>query len=182
MKLIIASDIHGSASYCELLLKRFKEEQADRMLLLGDILYHGPRNPMPEQYDTKKTFTMLNEHKDKIISVKGNCDSEVDQMVLEFPIMAEYTMLEVNGLTIYASHGHTISESDPLPFNNHEILICGHTHVPVCSEHDNFIFMNPGSVGLPKENTPHSYMILEDRTFTWKDLETGEAFAECTVK
>ena len=182
MKLMIASDIHGSALYCEKMLERFRSEKADRLLLLGDILYHGPRNPLPEGYEPKKVFEMLYPERSRILAVRGNCDAEIDQLVLGLPALPEIALLEVNGLTIYAAHGHTVTEADPLPLENGEILLCGHTHVPVCSEHETFIFMNPGSVTMPKENTPHSYMILEGRTFRWKDLETDEVFADCTVK
>lgn len=182
MKLMIASDIHGSALYCQQMLERFHEEKADKLLLLGDILYHGPRNPLPEGYDPKKVFEMLNVEKECIMAIKGNCEADIDQVVLEFPIVSDYMLLEINGLTIYAAHGHTINEEHPLPFTGKEILICGHTHVPHCCEHEKFVFMNPGSVSMPKENTPHGYMTLEDKTFLWKDITTGEVFAECTIK
>jgi putative phosphoesterase len=181
MKLMIASDIHGSAYYCERLMKRFHEEKPDKLLLLGDILYHGPRNDLPKGYAPKKVVEMLNSIKDCTLSVRGNCEAEVDQVVLEFPIMADYTILNVNGITITATHGHTYNQKKPLPFCN-EILLCGHTHVPACEIFENFTYLNPGSVSMPKNDTKHSYMILEDRTFVWKDLMTGKKYAECTVK
>lgn len=181
MKLMIASDIHGSAYYCERLMKRFYEEKPDKLLLLGDILYHGPRNDLPKGYAPKKVVEMLNSIKDCTLSVRGNCEAEVDQVVLEFPIMADYTILNVNGITITATHGHTYNQKKPLPFCN-EILLCGHTHVPACEVFDNFTYLNPGSVSMPKNDTKHSYMILEDRTFVWKDLITSKKYAECTVK
>jgi putative phosphoesterase len=181
MKLMIASDIHGSAYYCERLMKRFYEEKPDKLLLLGDILYHGPRNDLPKGYAPKKVVEMLNSIKDCTLSVRGNCEAEVDQVVLEFPIMADYTILNVNGITITATHGHTYNQKKPLPFCN-EILLCGHTHVPACEVFDNFTYLNPGSVSMPKNDTKLSYMILEDRTFVWKDLMTSKKYAECTVK
>jgi putative phosphoesterase len=126
-------------------------------------------------------LNMLNSIKDCTLSVRGNCEAEVDQVVLEFPIMADYTILNVNGITITATHGHTYNQKKPLPFCN-EILLCGHTHVPACEVFDNFTYLNPGSVSMPKNDTKHSYMILEDRTFVWKDLMTSKKYAECTVK
>jgi len=182
MKLMIASDIHGSAYYCNLIIKRFKESKADKLLLLGDLLYHGPRNPLPKDYAPKEVFAALNREKYNIIAVQGNCDADIDQMVLEFPIMADYIVLEVNGLTIYATHGHKHNEKDPIPLHNHEILLNGHFHVPACSDHEDWIYMNPGSVSLPKDGSHNSYMMLEGRTFTWYDIETNEVFAEVTVK
>ena len=181
MKLMIASDIHGSAYYCERLMKRFYEEKPDKLLLLGDILYHGPRNDLPKGYAPKKVVEMLNSIKDCTLSVRGNCEAEVDQVVLEFPIMADYTILNVNGITITATHGHTYNQKKPLPFCN-EILLCGHTHVPACEIFEKFTYLNPGSVSMPKNDTKHSYMILEDRTFAWRDLMTSKKYAECTVK
>ena len=182
MKWMIASDLHGSAFYTRQLMNAYEREQADRLLLLGDILNHGPRNGLPEEYDPMAVAAMLNAKKEDILCVRGNCDSEVDQMVLEFPIMADYIMLEINGLTIYATHGHKHNEKDPLPLHNHEIMLNGHFHVPACSDHEDWIYMNPGSVSLPKDGSHNSYMMLEDRTFTWYDIETNEVFGEVTVK
>lgn len=181
MKLMIASDIHGSAYYCEKLMERFKEEKPDKLLLLGDILYHGPRNDLPRDYNPKKVIAMLTEIRDYCLGVRGNCEAEVDQMVLGFPLMCDYALLYVNDITIYATHGHIYNQNNPLPLTK-GILLCGHTHVPACEEHENFVYINPGSVSIPKENTRNSYMILEGRTFQWKDIETKEKYAECTVK
>lgn len=180
MKILIASDIHGSAFYCRKLLDAFETEKADKLLLLGDILYHGPRNDLPEQYDPKQVIAMLNPLKDRIFCVRGNCDTEVDQMVLEFPIMAEYCLLEVNGHTVFATHGHKFNTSNLPPITNGDILLHGHTHVPVCDEHDGYVYMNPGSVSIPKENSAHGYMTLENSTFVWKDFD-GNIIREYTV-
>ncbi|MBR0461601.1 MAG: phosphodiesterase [Erysipelotrichaceae bacterium] len=177
MKLMIASDIHGSAYYCEKMLKAFEEEKADKLLLLGDFLYHGPRNDLPKDYDPKAVAEMLNRMKDKILAIKGNCDSEVDQMMLEFPIMADYALIEANGITIYATHGHIHNMKNPLPMNK-GILLCGHTHVPALEEMNSFTYLNPGSIAIPKQDSSFSYMILEDKTFFWKDLETLETYKE----
>lgn len=170
MKWLIASDIHGSAYYCEELLRVFHEEQADRMLLLGDILYHGPRNRLPDGYDPGRVIALLNEMKNDILCVRGNCDTEVDQMVLDFPIMAEYAILAEGKQMIFATHGHKWNEKNLPALRAGDILLHGHTHIPVCKEEKGVIVMNPGSLTLPKEKSHHGYMTLEKGTFLWKDL------------
>lgn len=177
MKFLIASDIHGSAYYCKQLLKAYDSEGADRLLLLGDILYHGPRNDLPRDYDPKAVTALLNQRKADILCVRGNCDTEVDQMVLEFPIMAEYCILCAGDRTIYATHGHIFGEQNPPPLHRGDILLCGHTHVPGYAEHDGYLYMNPGSVSIPKENSRHGYMTFDGNTFFWKDLE-GNTFLQ----
>lgn len=175
MKLLIASDIHGSEYYCEKLLERFKAEKADKILLLGDILYHGPRNDLPRGYAPKAVIAMLNPLKNLLLCVRGNCDTEVDQMVLDFPITADYAWLNIDGLNIYLAHGHKFGEDNPPPIADGDILICGHTHIPKCVQKDGYIYMNPGSVSIPKEGSEHSYMIYENSEFIWKNL-SGEAY------
>ncbi|MBQ9765501.1 MAG: phosphodiesterase [Lachnospiraceae bacterium] len=172
MKYMIASDIHGSAYYCEKLIECLKEEKADRLILLGDILYHGPRNDLPRDYAPKKVIAMLNPLKDKIYCVRGNCDAEVDQMVLDFPIMADYAIFSEGKYTVFATHGHVYGP-DRLPqLKDGGILLCGHTHVPACELLGNEIrYMNPGSVSIPKEDSWHGYMIWENDSFFWKDFE-----------
>ena len=171
MKWLIASDIHGSAYYCKELVRVFAEEKADRILLLGDILYHGPRNDLPKEYSPKEVAAMLNGLKDKIYTVRGNCEAEVDQLMLEFPIMAEYALIPCHQRMIFATHGHNHNEAKLPPMQPGDILLHGHTHVPVCVEHENYIYMNPGSTSIPKENSHHGYMIMEEGTFLWKDFE-----------
>ena len=178
MKWMIASDIHGSAGYCRALLERFAAEGADRLLLLGDILYHGPRNDLPAEYAPKEVIAMLNPLKEKILCVRGNCEAEVDQMVLEFPVLADYAMLPVGERLMYITHGHLAGEDDPPPLSKGDILLCGHTHVPKCVEHEHFIYMNPGSVSIPKNGSCHSYMTMEKGLFQWKDLCSGEVYME----
>ena len=171
MKWMIASDIHGSAYYCSRLIEAYKTEQAERLLLLGDVLYHGPRNDLPRDYAPKKVIEMLNAMKDDIFAVRGNCESEVDQMVLQFPVLAEYALIPAGDSLIYAVHGHNYNEKNLPPLHKGDILLNGHTHVPKCVEHDDYVYMNPGSVSIPKEDSHHGYMIFEDNVFICKDLD-----------
>lgn len=174
MKLLIASDIHGDAASAAALLGAMESEGCDKLLLLGDILYHGPRNDLPAGYNPKEVIRLLNGVSDKILAVRGNCDAEVDQMVLSFPIMADYVQLSLDGLSIFATHGHHHNPDNPPPMSRGEILLNGHTHVYKCSEfgEDN-LYLNPGSVSLPKENPEKTYMVYENRCFTLKSL-SGE--------
>ncbi len=176
MKLMIASDIHGSAYYCGTLLEAFAAEGADKLLLLGDILYHGPRNDLPRDYSPKRVAEMLNGVKEKIFCVRGNCDSEVDQMMLQFPIMADYAVIEAKDRIIYASHGHIYNSDNLPPLTSGDILLHGHTHVPACRNLGLCIYMNPGSVSIPKEDSCHSYMVFKEGIFAWKNLETRSEY------
>ena len=170
MKLMFASDIHGAADCCEKMLKRFDEERAEKLFLLGDILYHGPRNDLPADYAPKKVIAMLNERKNQLLCVRGNCDTEVDQMVLEFPIMAEYALLYLDGRTVFLTHGHKFNTDNPPLLNNGDILLHGHTHVQTIDESRSYTYMNPGSVSLPKNGMPKSYMIYENGVFSLREL------------
>ena len=181
MKLMIASDIHGSYLYCSELMKRYEAEKPDRLVLLGDILYHGPRNNLPGEYNPKNVIELLNPLKKNILCVRGNCDCEVDQMVLDFPVLADYGFLLLEGRAAYLTHGHVINKAHPLPFAKGDILLHGHTHVPACEDCGDFTYLNPGSVSIPKENSPHSYMIYEDGVFSWKNLETGETYRTFSI-
>ena len=172
MKLMIASDIHGSAYYCSQLLEAFQREQADRLLLLGDVLYHGPRNDLPRDYAPKEVIAMLNEIKDKIFCVRGNCDTEVDQMVLSFPIMADYCLLTSGDRLIYATHGHNFNLQALPPLQPGDILLHGHTHIPAWEPFGGGnLYCNPGSVSIPKAGSTNSYMTLEGGVFCWKSLD-----------
>ena len=167
MKLLIASDIHGSAKYCKLLIKAFEEEKAEKLLLLGDILYHGPRNPLPEEYAPQKVAEMFASLKDKIICVRGNCDSEVDQMILPFPILSDYAVVFADGKTLYLSHGH----KEVPPLRRGDIYLTGHTHVPLhVVEKEGYLHLNPGSVSLPKENSARGYILFDNGDFIFKRL------------
>ena len=160
MKWLIASDLHGSGYYCRALLDAFDREKADRLLLLGDLLYHGPRNDLPRDY------------------VRGNCDAEIDQAVLQFPILADYALLSVGSRLLFVTHGHLFHLDALPPLHPGDILLHGHTHVPACETRDGVTYLNPGSLAIPKEDSPHSYMTLEDGVFLWKDLLTGAVYRE----
>lgn len=179
MKIMVASDIHGSAYYCKKMLEAFESEEADKLLLLGDILYHGPRNDLPKEYAPKEVINMLNNIKDKILCVRGNCDTEVDQMVLEFPILADYCIMYVGGRMIYVTHGHVYNKKSLPPMQSGDILLHGHTHVPACEkiEGTEIMYLNPGSVSIPKEKSEHGYMVIEDENIVWKNLD-GASYME----
>ena len=179
MKWIIASDIHGSAQYCRQLMQAFEREQADRLLLLGDLLYHGPRNDLPAEYDPKQVIDMLSARTASILCVRGNCEAEVDQMVLPFPVLAEYALISDNGKTLFATHGHIHNLQNLPPLKRGDILLHGHTHIPACEHTDGGVtYLNPGSVSIPKAGSAHSYMLFDERGFFWKELQSGEVYLE----
>ena len=181
MKWMIASDLHGSAVYCRRMIEAFEREGADRLLLLGDLLYHGPRNDLPEGYAPKEVIPMLNGMKPKLLCVRGNCDAEVDQMVLDFPILADYAVLPVGQRLVYATHGHVHNLKNLPPLAPGDILLHGHTHIPAWTEFgEENLYLNPGSLSIPKEGSAHSYMTLEGKTFRWKTLE-GETYHELSL-
>lgn len=171
MKWMIASDIHGSAKYCREMLKAFERERADRLILLGDLLYHGPRNDLPEEYAPKEVIAMLNAVKENLFCVRGNCEAEVDQAVLEFPVMADYALLEAGKRTVFITHGHIYNAKNMPPLKEGDVLLHGHTHVTACEDIGGILYCNPGSVALPKGDSIRGYMTLEDNKFCWKDLE-----------
>ena len=170
MKIFIASDIHGSEHYCKIMAEKYREEGADKLLLLGDLLYHGPRNDLPLGYNPKGVIAILNSLKNEIICVRGNCDTEVDQMVLDFPVMAEYAIIYDGNKTIYATHGHKFNPQSPPMLKSGDILLNGHTHIPANEAFGEFYYVNPGSVSIPKNGSNHSYMIYENGKFTLKKL------------
>ena len=171
MKLVVASDIHGSALYCRKFLDCYKKENADKLILLGDILYHGPRNDLPEEYAPKKVIEMLNDIKDEILCVRGNCDTEVDQMVLKFPILADYAFLYWRDKMVFVTHGHNFNLKNLPMLKKGDILLHGHTHIPACEKNDLCTYINPGSVSIPKENSAHSYIVITDDEIIFKDLD-----------
>jgi len=172
MKLMFASDIHGSKYWCQKMMERFVAERPQRLVLLGDLLYHGPRNDLPKEYDPKGVIALLNSIKENIIAVRGNCDAEVDQMVLEFPIMADFApILLEDGRLLFCTHGHIYNNDKLPPLQDGDLLMNGHTHVYDNRDMGNYRYLNPGSVSLPKENCTNSYMIYHDGIFTLKDMD-----------
>ena len=171
MKYMFASDVHGSAYFCRKMLEAYREEGAERLVLLGDLLYHGPRNYLPKEYAPKEVIAMLNDKKDEIYTVRGNCEAEVDQMVLEFPVLADYCVLVIEGKTFFATHGHVYNTDHLPPLKKGDILIHGHTHVLKAENMGDYIWLNPGSVSIPKEGNPHTYAVLENGLFEIKDFD-----------
>ena len=171
VKYVIASDIHGSSTWCDRLVKGIEQESPDQVILLGDLLYHGPRNPLPDGYDPPKVAAALNAMAEIITAVRGNCDSEVDQMVLDFPILSDNCLLFLECRTVFATHGDIIDEDRPPKLHRGDVLLAGHTHLQVCRKHEEgWIFMNPGSVSIPKGKSVNGYMTVEDDRFLWKDF------------
>ncbi len=167
MKLIIASDLHGSAYWCRKLVERIEAENPDRILLLGDILYHGPRNDLPDEYGPKAVISMLNPLSDKILCVRGNCDGEVDNMVLDFYVLGDTALICDGENILTATHGHHL---DAVKAPKGSVVLYGHTHIPDDTVKDGVRYINPGSVSIPKENSAHSYIVYENGKFEWKEL------------
>ena len=170
MKLIIASDIHGSAYWCTKLMELMESEHPDKLILLGDLLYHGPRNDLPRDYAPKQVIPMLSQYADKIIAVRGNCEAEVDQMVLPFPCMADFSQLYVDGTTFYLTHGHHHNPGNLPPLPAGSVFLSGHTHVKIDEIHSGIRCLNPGSVSIPKDGS-HSCLIYENGEFIFRILE-----------
>ena len=185
MKIMVASDIHGSYYYCKKLVECYKQSGAQKLLLLGDILYHGPRNDLPREYEPKKVIDLLNSMKNEIHCFRGNCDTEVDGMVLDFPILADYAILFDGRNTVYATHGHIYNKDNLPPLSDGDVLLHGHTHIPVCEAVGHITVMNPGSVSIPKEESWHGYMIIENGKYSWLDFDGHKyklaAVEHCTV-
>jgi len=180
MKLLIASDIHGSALYTGQLLRQFEAENADRLVLLGDVLYHGPRNDLPDGYAPKQVIEMLNPLADRILCVRGNCDTEVDQMVLKFPVMADYGFILDSDTALYLTHGHIYNETNLPPVRRGDAVLYGHTHIPVMRVIDGVTFANPGSVSIPKNGSTRGYLLYENGRLTRKNLN-GDAEQEFMI-
>lgn len=177
MKFMFASDIHGSKKECEKLFTLFKEEKADRLILLGDYLYHGPRNGIPEDYDPKVVAEILNQHKSEIFCVRGNCDSEVDQMMLEFPMMADYMILPLTQNKLaFVTHGHLYNTTNLPPLKTGDLIIHGHTHIPTVEKNETYTYLNPGSVSFPKSEHGSSYIIYENEKFAIKTFDRQEIY------
>lgn len=180
MKIFFMSDIHGSAYYTARALERFREEKANFLVILGDELYHGARNALPLEYNPKQVIELLNQYSDKIIAIRGNCDSEVDEMVLEFPLMATYSTILYNGKRIFLTHGHIYNEKNLPKLSSGDIFVYGHTHIPKAEKQGNIYVLNPGSITMPKGNNPNSYGILENNIFNIKDMN-GKVFKKIEI-
>lgn len=183
MKYLFASDIHGSAYYCRKLLEIFEKGDFENLILMGDTLYHGARNDLPEEYGTKTCTEMLNEYAGKIIACRGNCDAEIDQMVLQFPIMSDYNLLTLNGITFFQTHGHIYGPEKLPPMGVCKALVFGHIHLPVArfDEEAGVYFLNPGSISIPKGGNPGSYAILDENVWTIYDFE-GNVLKSITIE
>ncbi len=177
MKLMIASDIHGSLYYAEKMVQRYQAEEAEKLILLGDILYHGPRNDLPKDYAPKGVIALLNNLQGEILCVRGNCEAEVDQMVLEFPVLADYMIMYLDGRMVYVTHGHIHNKNNLPPLKKGDILLHGHTHLQALEDCGDYYYFNPGSVSIPKGEDVNSYMIYEDGVYTIKDM-TGAVLKE----
>ena len=174
MKWLIASDIHGSALFAEQLIRRFDDSGADRLLLLGDTLYHGPRNALPDGYDPGRVAALLNARAGRICCVRGNCDADIDQMVLDFPITADYMYIPVGPHLCFVTHGHIYGEQRMPKLSKGDFFLFGHIHVPRCEQLGDITLLNPGSVSIPKENSERSYMMLDGMRFSWHTLDGKE--------
>lgn len=177
MKIFFISDIHGSIYYLKRAFENYEKEKAENIVILGDELYHGARNDLPKEYNPKEVTKFLNEYKEKIIAVRGNCDSEVDEMVLDYPMMDTFSTILYEGRRIFLTHGHIYNENNMPKLSSGDVFIYGHTHIPVAKKIQDIFVINPGSITLPKEGNPHSYGVLEGNTFKIKDLD-GNVFKE----
>ena len=182
MKLMFASDIHGSALWCEKMLAVYEREKPEKLCLLGDILYHGPRNDLPEGHAPKEVIKLLNSFRNKPICVRGNCDTEVAQMVLEFSVLAEYALVYADGYEFFLTHGHIHTPQSLPSIPQGAVMLNGHTHIPKAEQMSGVHCLNCGSVALPKENTPHSVLVYEDGMFRWLDIANDAVFMEYSLK
>ncbi len=181
MKLMIAADIHGSLAATKRLLAAFDASGATWLVLLGDLLYHGPRNALPEQYQPAEVAALLNGYADRIIAVRGNCDSEVDQMLLTFPITAPWQQILLAQTRLFVTHGHLYNPDARPPLHTGDVLVYGHTHIPQAERVDGFVCFNPGSVSIPKGGFPASYGLLEQEILRVVSLETSETIAQVAI-
>ena len=182
MKFFVASDIHGDSYWAQRIIDAFIESKADKLVLLGDILYHGPRNDLPRDYRPKEVIAQLNPLADRILGVGGNCDADIDQYVLNFPMSAGYAFLDLGKNIVFATHGHVYNPEHPPRLRRGDILLTGHTHVPALEIGENFTYCNPGSTSIPKKNSARSYMTLENNVLQWKKLDSGEVYLRHVIE
>lgn len=181
MKLMFASDIHGSLSATERVLDLFDRSGAEWLILLGDFLNHGPRNPLPDAYRPADVAARLNAYAAKIVAVRGNCDSEVDQMLLTFPITAPWQQVLLAHQRLFLTHGHLYHPQQLPPLQSGDVLVYGHTHIPVAERQGEIFCFNPGSVSLPKGGYAPSYGMLEQDRFQVLPLMGGEPIAQVSI-
>lgn len=179
MKVLVISDIHGSSYYARKIEEIVEKENPEKIVLLGDLYYHGPRNELSQEYSPMEVAKILNSLKDKLMVVKGNCDAEVDEMISEFKF-EEHILTNINGKNIYFTHGHKYNIEN-IPYEDFDILIYGHIHQGFIQEKEGYLFANPGSISLPKGGTEHSYLILEENQITLKDVD-GRILQEYKLK
>ena len=171
MKYLIVSDIHGGGVETKFIINKFEQEKCDYIICLGDVLYHGPRNDLPKTYAPKEVIALLNKYATKIVCVKGNCDAEVDQMVLNFEILDSYDSY-LNGLDCHFEHGHHLDSYN----GNAQIVFTGHTHIPLCEQENGYLHINPGSITLPKNGSNKSYIIFEGHNIKCLDIDDNIVF------
>lgn len=181
MKFLFISDLHGSLYYSKKIDEIYEKENPDYIVFLGDLLYHGARNPLTREYDPKEVVEILNKYKYKVIGVRGNCDSEVDRMLIKFDMEATYTNIFIDGVRIYATHGHIYNFENLPKINEGDVFIQGHTHIPLAEEKHGIYFINPGSITLPKGGSENSYSIYENREFRIKNIE-GRTMKSLKIK
>lgn len=185
MKLFFTSDLHGSLGQTQKVIEKYLASDADMLVLLGDLLNHGPRNTVPDDYDPGRVASLLNQHQEKIICVRGNCDSEVDQMLIEFPLLSDYHIILLeNGQRIFLTHGHLFNEEKYPKLSEGDVLAYGHTHLPVAHEKDGLYMFNPGSVTFPKGGYEPSYGIFQNGVLSVLSLEEDKLLhsVQCTKK
>ena len=177
MKIVFFSDIHGVPSTLEKVLEHADSLKADRLVILGDLLYHGPRNGVPDFYDPKKVAELLNARKNDILTVRGNCDCEVDQMMLEFPVLSSYAELSADNRRFFLTHGHVYNAGNLPPVPDNTIIVHGHTHIPEITRlEDGIVIFNPGSTSLPKNNHPRTFGVSDNGEITVRLLEDGSVY------
>ena len=181
MKFFILSDIHGSVPAFEKAMKAFDAEKADFLVICGDYLNHGPRNPIPEGYDPQRLATMINAYKMRILAVRGNCDSEVDQMLLHFPITAPWQQVLLEKQRLFLTHGHLFGPENLPALNQNDVLVYGHTHLPVAEQRGEIFHFNPGSVSIPKGGNPASYGMLDNDVLSVIALNDQSIIAQVAI-
>ncbi|WP_220718173.1 phosphodiesterase [Agarivorans litoreus] len=179
--LFVCSDIHGDYQALLLTLAAFERSGASHLVCLGDVLNHGPRNPVPEHYAPTKVAAALNRIAEHIIAVRGNCDSEVDQALCEFPLLAEYNQLLLASRKVFLCHGHTYNPSKLPPLAEGDLFVSGHSHVPQADYQEKCFVLNPGSVSMPRQGWPRSYALIDETKMQVINLSGNEVLLSCPL-